>query len=632
MSVPEEDGIKNLFEGTLKGQGWAEECAISLLSIVQEFNDRGAPVVYDLPESAVGKKDPLEAFSRARAGESVSGSLDLLLPASLVLLGAAGGGAFWGYWNGRSKTHAVPAIDHHIGLAPSGAGKSTMHGLLAAAGKAGTDASYLSTGVELQAVVKRMKAAIPKVFADAGVTTSVNPEILDEAKTVEGVMLRAIDKMYLAGLSASHAGGVIADATVEATASLAAQNGGAVTVRSAEQDFLDNTGRYQSKSGPGVSSVSVLTTGWDGDEYARMRQSSGTENVSALVLSLSLLTQNESFEKLIEGPAGNPLITKGVLGRAWVTTAADVSVVDMAAEETARLVRAVNGEEPEDNGSGSESARVRRAYARFGAAAGQSRAIRIAESGLIKWVEKDPKASGLSEHGSALLSKVLTACGLAVGVAWNPLLLGAGLPGAGVAGIRVEVEREDAMKLESLYALCLAILRDSRDTTRILAAALPRVVSKIVRMAVLRTAAIVAADGSDEQWAAWCASGKVNPMVLADTAVRVIPWWLRHHLAAMGGLVQRAGESGVRQAAVEDNGIVDTSLEGLMASRLVQGGYSFNPTPKLSDLVLWLSKRINGKSVGAAWARTQDSRYRAMSQFLTRVFTGEDTSEYFLVK
>lgn len=600
---------------TLVGTGWPEQAAKSLVEIFHEYEETGTVLPAPLLPSQ-GVVDPLEAFCRAHDSSSVSVQLDLLYPAALVHAGACGQGGWWVTWNGRGKDLAVPMVDHHIGLAGSGAGKTTMQNISQRLLDSGMAQGIEAVRTYINELSVYLRTSLDHELAPWAAELELTPdsEALTEFKAVRGILIRAIDLVTITAIKRvqeSNGGTGLSDATVESVISLAGETGGAVMVRASEQDLLDNMTRY-SASGQS-SSLSVLTQGWDGDRYSRTRQASGTMDIPALVMSLSLMTQVESFSKTFNSPAGMQLLDKGVLGRAWLTRGQDIDPAEEAAFEASRFMMALNGEED----PGLEPLHLMHALGRISAAGAGTRALRVLEGRIEQAAFADKAAIGLGTKANEELKRIAQRLELLPGRAVSAASIAANGGAGELHGVVLRVPRKEAVHLESLFVVCKMLAGDDP----ILAPSLTRYVSHVVRIAGIR-AAVAAGAGTAEQWEEWLKAGEVSSDWIADTAARVGIWWLRQHLSVTGALRNESVAVQARESVLRDSRVPDSSLEGLAALRMVQNA-TVLPMP-----VRDLSKKLAGWG-GLLPESNRAARERAFRDMFTDI--SKRGSEYFTV-
>ena len=539
---------------------WASQCAVKLVQQVGGYLD---DVAVEVPElSTDGLLDEMELYVRACREVSPAVSLELMLPAGYAYAGALSGGGLWVAWNGRGTWQVAPCTLQVIGLAPSGVGKSTQQKLLNLA--YGPAASVHEGAV--QKVVSDWAAACEGLVAEAlaadAAAVQHNPNgeefaELAKAKKVARKLVNSIDLDVSSGVKMEYS-----DTTAEALVSSAISFGGAAFIRSAEQDILDNLTRYS--SGGGGASLTFLTDGFDGNAYSRDRRGSGFEHTSAMVVSMSLMTQTESFASSFAA-SGTAWLGKGLLGRAWVSRGAELDMDQMLAAD---LERRLAGVVPVPVSEALSDGLERLALAGAGA-----RAARLLDDRLVRKArEAGPEASGY-------LKKALAACrgGAGSAVTVDSIALSDGSAG-GLAGVVVQLGPEESARLEDLHAWLLRCFALCGREDPVLAPVVTRLTYQIGKVVGIRCGLF--------------GPGVSVADVLADTAVRVVPWLLGMHLKALGGLVRGIRMEDVRRELVAGRGM-DTSMGGQIVQALGKAGGVKFPC-SVSQLVVVASRGHRG--------------------------------------
>lgn len=503
--------------------------------------------------------DPVEAYARECAASTVSASLELMLPAGYSFAGALGQGGVWVAWKGRRTVQAAPATMQTIGLASSGRGKSSQLKLWDAV----TGQAFKAAESDVQHAIAKWAAGARKSVDTALAASKPNPAApagkvaLDEWLRASKVAHKLIDQIDIA--AASGLVSVYSDATAEAVVSNAIDYGGCAFVRAAEQDILDNLTRYSgggggsgSGSGSGSgggsgsgASVTLFTDGWDGAPYRRARKGSGIEHTSALVMSMAMMTQEESFIKSF-----SPVwLDKGVLGRALVARERGMDV----SEVLDRDLKLRNG------GIGDlESAHA--CSVAFGGIAGLGgvcRALRLLENRVAR-----ATAAAGADASEYLRDALLAAQGLPRPLTLQSLAVSAGAgagAGGGVDGIGTVLWVPDAAatRLEDLHAWLVRVLEFALGGDIILGPVLSRWTYHLVRLAGIRSLLLGLAE--------------VDVDVLADCGTRLGPWLLHHHLDALAMTSGRAAMEEVRSELVRHRGR-DTSMGRQLLDALRMSG------------------------------------------------------------
>lgn len=305
-----------------------------------------------------------------------------------------------------------------------------------------------------------------------------------------------------------------------------------------------------------------VTDGWDGSEYRRARKGSGVEQTSAFVLSMSVLTQTETFfRSFSEEGSGDMWLNKGLLGRMWVTMAPPVPTSELL-EADARARRGNGAAEIDVSG-------LSEACGLIGRACGAGRAARLLEGRLMRSV--------VDADASQVLKKGLLAAGSAQVLA-PPVSLG-NLDGIGVV---VTVPSKVADRLEDLHTWIVRVMSQllAGGGDRVLAPVLSRLTYHLARLAALREFLLRAAAGEEalEEWLSGSGGSGSGPelseQVLEDTALRLMPWLLRMHLATLASLVGGQAMEKVRREGVASRG-EDTSMGAVIGRILLKRGAAF---------------------------------------------------------
>lgn len=532
---------------------WASVLSDALVDTLELYVGGNIPLPGELPHPEGSLVDPVESWAREVSAGSASVSEQLLLPAAYAALGALGGGSIWTYWNGRNTTQACPATMQQLGLAASGAGKSTTHRAVNKWFGPALEAGHGAVAREVSEWSLRAHKAAGQVLEIAKNNLSADPEEVAAWKKAKTAVAKAIDQLDLK-VAAQGVATVWGDTTAEALVSGTIDNGGCAFIKSAEQDVLDNLVRY-SKGGGGAS-LTLFTDGWDGSEYRRARKNSGVESVSAFTLSMSLLSQTETFFKSfsVEG-GGDAWLDKGLIGRVLVGMAKGASLEEELAGDLALKLGAAQ-EVPCDH--------LVELGERVATTAADVRAARLVEARLASVLE------GAWSDSSPVLKRAISAA-KGISVLGIPVTLrSVGEPG--VMGVSIKMTRKMAERVEDLHTWIMRsmshVLGDL-GLDRVLGPLLTRLTYHLVRMASIRQIAFAAA--SDESWEAFLADPELSEAVMSDTAVRLLPWLVSMHLSVVGMMVTRAAVSSVRESMVRARG-ADLSEDKLFAAELSRSG------------------------------------------------------------
>lgn len=558
----------NLLPGENGVGDWAALMSEALVDIIERYVAGTLDLPGDLTPGLVS--DPLEQWSRDVSEGSASMKQQLVLPSAYAALGALAGGSIWTYWNGRNATQACPATMQQLGLAASGAGKSTTHRAVSKWFGPALEAGHGAVQAEVSAWSIRAHEASGIVLAAAKDKLTADPDEVTAWKKAKSAVAKAIDQLDLK-VAAQGVATVWGDTTAEALVSGAIDNGGSAFIKSAEQDVLDNLVRY-SKGGGGAS-LTLFTDGWDGAEYRRARKNSGVEAVSAFTLSMSLLTQTETFFKSfsVEG-GGDAWLDKGLIGRVLLGMAHGSSLEEEMAADLALKLGGTGKEVPVDH-----LVEMGERVAQSGAGVRAARLVEARMSGVLEgmWSDASP----------VLKQAVYAAKGLNV-VGIPVTLRTVGEPG--VLGLSIPVAPDVASRIEDVHgwlARALSHGLKSYGVDRVLTPLLTRLTYHLVRVATIRQIAISAS--SEEGWEAFLADPELSQAVLEDTAVRVMPWLVEMHLSVVGQMVTRAAVATVR-AGMEKSRGQDLSEDKLFAAELARSGVVFPAS--VSDCIKAMSR------------------------------------------
>ncbi len=202
----------------------------------------------------------------------------------------------------------VPAIQMVLGVAPSGARKTTS----------------LNVGMKILERVldyglSERRQLLPGLKAQA------EREFMDHRVDPDLVPVDAqFKEVYDAGLCPKT---LISDATQESLRNLAVSNGGHVGVIAAEADLFRSATAY---SGGGDANYSLLLNGWDQGRIDTARVSNADLQIKEASLPLCVLFQTAVFAEVTSGnsrgmgSSGDTFIEKGMFARMWVVETQEV--------------------------------------------------------------------------------------------------------------------------------------------------------------------------------------------------------------------------------------------------------------------------------------------------------------------
>jgi hypothetical protein len=202
----------------------------------------------------------------------------------------------------------VPAIQHFIGVTPSGGRKSTTLEI----GRKPLQ-SALAHGVKIRSIEaeQKMNLALAQATANAGPT---NPFVDD----------KQFHEVFGSGRCAAT---IVKDPTVEALRNMVVHNGGIASVISAEADAFRNLTAYS----PDGGSLTFFLDLWDQADVQTARVSAGSLTISNAALPMSVLLQTDVFAEVTAGSSRNmsvtsdSFVTRGMFGRTWVAEALTVT-------------------------------------------------------------------------------------------------------------------------------------------------------------------------------------------------------------------------------------------------------------------------------------------------------------------
>lgn len=253
------------------------------------------------PASALG----IERYSRELCAANPQSNLGIMYGLTSVATCVAAQGAYvlkapvagGGYLE-------VPAIQHFIGIAPSGWRKST--------------ALNLARGPLRRALAKgeharRMQVPLERKGAEqqAEAQASVGGKELPRAQFVE---------VYNGGFCATT---LVKDPTVEGLRNMLVHNGGVAAVMAGEADVFQNLRQYN----PDGASLTFFLDGWSQEDVQTVRAGQGLLAMDEAALLMAVLFQSDVFADVTSGgrvgptTGGDSFAQRGMFGRMWVTEA-----------------------------------------------------------------------------------------------------------------------------------------------------------------------------------------------------------------------------------------------------------------------------------------------------------------------
>jgi hypothetical protein len=215
----------------------------------------------------------------------------------------------------------VPAIQHFIGIAPSGWRKSTALNVAKEPLK-----KALARGEKLR------RTALPKLRDDAEKDAAA---IMNYNNIPGDIQKAQFLDVYNGGYCAAT---LVKDPTVEALRNMLVQNGGVAAVMAGEADVFRNVTAYSTDSG----SLTFFLDGWSQDDVLTSRAGQGMMAMDEAALILGVLFQTDVFAEVTSGSGrggssggADSFQQRGVFGRilireavdtgGWETVAADYS-------------------------------------------------------------------------------------------------------------------------------------------------------------------------------------------------------------------------------------------------------------------------------------------------------------------
>lgn len=407
----------------------------------------------------------------------------------------------------------VPAIQHVIGVAPSGWRKSTA----------------------ISTVQKPLDAAL--VEGERNRRRALQ-DLLREAKEQwENAVLPLPDapprddaqfsQVYLGGLCPTT---VVKDPTTEALRNLAVHNGGAVAVISGEADVFRNVRAYA----PDGGSLTFFLDLWDQGTISTARVGGGVMHMAEAALQMGVLFQTDVFAEVTSGTDGrggigaDSFLSRGIFGRMWVVevgqTEGFVSIADQYSDDVIHTQGGADG----DN-------------------------IGPTEMTPLGWARHDFQntLAGLVESTNEYRMRK------ALNQSWRELGTKRGID---IQVPEIEPIERTALRLspqaqreynrvQRLYlALEQALLEMDEDATVMWGPLCSRFVQHVMREALVVTLSSGERD--------------VTPEVIADCATRLVPWRWAMSTKALGRRAMERAEDVLAHAALDNSRGVDRTPRG----------------------------------------------------------------------
>lgn len=199
----------------------------------------------------------------------------------------------------------IPAIQHMIGVAPSGWRKSS-------ALKVAQDPLDRAIAAGVRHRRKLVRKAIKDAVRQAAVENKGNPDFtINEKQFLE---------VFNEGLCTAT---LVKDPTVEALRNLAVYNGGVCGALAGEADIFRNVTAYSNDSG----SLTFFLDLWDQATINTARVGAGNLVMDDAALQIGVLFQTDVFAEVTSGSGGrngagaDSFLSRGMFGRIWVVEA-----------------------------------------------------------------------------------------------------------------------------------------------------------------------------------------------------------------------------------------------------------------------------------------------------------------------
>lgn len=217
----------------------------------------------------------------------------------------------------------VPAIQHMIGVAPSGWRKSTAISIVQKPLDQALKDGEKARRTELQRLLRDAREEWER-----GVMALPDAAPRDDAQ---------FSQVFLGGLCPVT---VIKDPTTEALRNIAVQNGGTTAVLSGEADVFRNIRAYA----PDGGSLTMFLDLWDQGTISTARVGGGVMSMQEAALLMGVLFQTDVFSEVTSGTDGrggigaDSFLSRGIFGRMWVVEVASTggfaSLADQYADDT----------------------------------------------------------------------------------------------------------------------------------------------------------------------------------------------------------------------------------------------------------------------------------------------------------
>lgn len=203
----------------------------------------------------------------------------------------------------------VPAIQHFIGIAPSGWRKSTALNVAKAPLKRALDDGE-----------RDRRKKLPKLREDAKAQALAQMQLNGIAGDLHDAQFFEVYNGGMCGAT------LVKDPTVEALRNMLVQNGGVAAVMAGEADVFRNVTAYSTDSG----SLTFFLDGWSQDDVLTSRAGQGMLRMDEAALILGVLFQTDVFAEVTSGSGrggstggADSFQQRGVFGRMLIREAVD---------------------------------------------------------------------------------------------------------------------------------------------------------------------------------------------------------------------------------------------------------------------------------------------------------------------
>lgn len=415
----------------------------------------------------------------------------------------------------------VPAIQHMIGVAPSGWRKSTA---IATVQKPLDNA--LRSGEKLR------RAELKDLLADAKHQWEQAMMAFPDAPPRDEQQFAQI---FLGGLCPTT---VVKDPTTEALRNIAVQNGGVVGVISGEADVFRNIKAYA----PDGGSLTFFLDLWDQGTISTARVGGGVMSMNEAALLMGVLFQTDVFAEVTSGSDGrggigaDSFLSRGIFGRMWVVEVASVGgFADIAALYGDDVVHEQDGEDGDVIGAG--------------------------EMTPLGWARADFEnmLTGLVETTNEYRMRK------ALNQAWRELT---GKRGVDIQVPEIEPIERQALRLSPaaqkeynrVQRLYLALEQSLQEMDEDASVMWGPLCSRLVQHVMREALVVTLSSGSRE----------ITPEIIRDCGTRILPWRWAMTTQALGRRALERAEDVLAHAALDNSRGVDRTPRGRVKAAMAQ--------------------------------------------------------------